>query len=384
MQGMRDVEHPGPGSPVAGAVLSLDEQYAEILALLDGRAALRRMIRSVPELTGLPLGWVGEPTGDGKIVLGQCVNTVTDVLDGIVVPEGAGLGGKVLAAQRPFWVSDYCADQNITSHFKPEVASENIKAMIAVPIAHDGNLLGVLYAASRDDTALGDRAASALEQVATRAAAAQIVAERARHAADMAVHEERRRLAVELHDTVGAMLYTVGAGIRTLSADAELDEDVRARLRTIEQHAAEASAALRGSLRVLNTPPEQVALGVTLRKHCEVFQQRTGISARLITLTELPALSDARTSAISRTVREALLNVEKHASAQSVIVTAFEQRDGLAIAVSDDGQGLPAGHRAGGGLGLTSLADQLARVGGSLRLDCNEDGGMTLQAWVPA
>ena len=83
----------------------------------------------------------------------------------------------------------------------------------------------MLYGANRGADAFGDRTAQALEQVAARAAAAEVVAERARHAAEVAVHEERRRLALELHDTVGAMLFTLGAGIRRLGD--ELDSDAQ-------------------------------------------------------------------------------------------------------------------------------------------------------------
>src|SRR4029453_18351391 len=103
----------------------------------------------------------------------------------------------------------------------------------------------------------GDRTAQALERIAVRAAAAQVVAERARHAAEGAVHEERRRLALELHDTVGGMLFTLRAGVPRPSDEPQLDPETRSRVSVIENQAIEAAAALRGSLRVLSAPPEQ-------------------------------------------------------------------------------------------------------------------------------
>ncbi|WP_239382217.1 sensor histidine kinase, partial [Frankia sp. CIT1] len=175
-------------------------------------------------------------------------------------------------------------------------------------------------------------------------ATAQIVAERTQHAADVAAHEERRRLALELHDSVGAMLFTLGAGIRSLSTIPGLDQDVRTRLSTIEQQAAETTAALRDSLRVLSAPPEQVALGVALREHCRAFSDRTTITAQVITLTELPTLPRSHIQALADAVREALLNVEKHARAHSVVISIFTLRGGVAVTVSDDGVGLGDGH----------------------------------------
>jgi signal transduction histidine kinase len=256
--------------------------------------------------------------------------------------------------------------------------------MIAVPITFDGQLLGVLYGANRHEVEYGDRITLALEHIAARTAAAQVVAERARHAAEVAVHEERRRMALELHDTVGAMLFTLGAGIRRLGAEAQLDDQTRARVSAIEQQAAEAAVALRGSLRVLSAAPEQVALGVVLREHCTAFQARTGTTARMITLTELPALPPWRVKALADAAREALLNAEKHAQAQSVVVTAFAQLDGVAVTISDDGIGFDASCPLPVGLGLTSMSDRLARVGGTATITRNDDGGLTVQAWVPA
>jgi signal transduction histidine kinase len=214
--------------------------------------------------------------------------------------------------------------------------------------------------------------------------AAHLVAERTRHAAEVAVHEERRRLALELHDTVGAMLFTLGAGIRRLGEEPALDETVRARIAAIEQQAMEAAAVLRGSLHVLSAPPEQVSLGVALREHCRAFEERTGTAARTITLTELPALPRARIIALADAVREALLNVEKHAAAGSVVVSVFAVRGGVAVTVSDDGVGLGDDDTRHPGLGLSATAERLARVGGALTVAPGDDGGVTVQAWVPA
>jgi signal transduction histidine kinase len=135
---------------------------------------------------------------------------------------------------------------------------------------------------------------------------------------------------------------------------------------------------------VLSAAPEQVALGVALREHCSAFQERTGITARMITLTELPAVPPSRVRTLADAAREALLNAEKHARAQSVVVTAFAQRDGVAVTISDDGVGFDPSCDLRVGLGLTSMSDRLARVGGSVTIARNDDGGITVHVWVPA
>ena len=241
----------------------------------------------------------------------------------------------------------------------------------------------MLYAADRAETHYGDLAVTALETAAARAANAAVVAERARHSAEVAVLEERRRLAMQLHDTVGAMLFTIGAGVRSLGDDLARQPDLRARLETIERQAAEAAAVFRESLDALHAPPEAVALAVALRADSRGFEERTGIPVRLLVLDDLPPLHASRSSALASAVREALLNVEKHARAGSVLVSVFASRDGVAVAVHDDGVGPPPEGQDRGGLGLAAATERLERVGGHLTMGRNDDGGVTVQAWVP-
>jgi signal transduction histidine kinase len=134
---------------------------------------------------------------------------------------------------------------------------------------------------------------------------------------------------------------------------------------------------------VLHAPPEEVALGVGLRGHCRAFTDRTGICARTLTLTDLPTLSPYRVRVLTDFVREALLNVEKHARARSIVVSVFGARGGVAVSVADDGIGLREDYAAMAGIGLTAVTERLDQVGGTVTIGRNEDGGVTVQAWLP-
>jgi LuxR family transcriptional regulator, regulator of acetate metabolism len=367
----------------ADALLELDEGYAQVLSLLDRRTAFRAILDRLPGEIGVDVAWIGEVDPSGDIVLGHAVRTRTDAVDGLVVPPGVGLGGLVMQTGRPAWVADYPSASDLSRQFGSQAEREGVRGMIAVPLVHGGRRLGVLYAADRAETHYGDLAVSALEIAATRAANAAVVAERARHSAEVAVLEERRRLAMQLHDTVGAMLFTIGAGVRSLGDDLARHPDLRARLETIERQAAEAAAVFRESLDALHAPPEAVALAVALRADSRGFEERTGIPTRLLVLDDLPPLHASRSDALASAVREALLNVEKHAGAGSVLVSVFASRAGVAVAVHDDGIGPPPEVQEGGGLGLAAATERLERVGGHLTMGRNDDGGVTVQAWVP-
>lgn len=370
--------------PLPDELFELTEGYREILALLDGPAAMRRIVATVPTVCGADTAWVGEPEGPDEIVLRHPLNVRTDRVDGLVVPVGCGLGGQVLVERTPKWVRDYQHAQSITHHFKSVVEAEGMSSMIAVPMVYENRLLGVLYGSNRYAASYDDRATQLFEQAAARAAAAVVVAERARHAAEIAVHEERRRVALDLHDTVGAMLFTIGAGIRRLTEELPPGDALQGRLSELEQQTAEAAAALRTSLHALNAPPDRIAGCVALRGDCRAFQERTGIIARLITVTDVPPLPPAHVRALVAAAREALLNVEKHARAQSVVVSVFAGAGGVTVRIADDGVGLPTVGNASEGLGMQAMSERLARVGGRLSVGRNEDGGVTVQAWVPA
>ncbi len=361
-----------------------EDEFASLLAVLDPDEVLRRVVARIPDIVGLEKGFVGLRMTDGSMTISHLHGLRTNALDGLRIDPGRGVGGKVLASDRPSWVKDYGASGEITHHYDSwVVAKEGIRGLVAVPLYTGTRLQGVLYAATSTLTDLGDRAADSLKNVAGQAAVALAIAERAKYAAEVAAHEERRRISLSLHDTVGATLFALTASVQSLGEELHQDPVLRARIDGIAQRAHDASVALRQSLRALSAPPRGFGLADALRSDCRAFQQRAGIPARLILMDDLPEVEDCLVEALVAIVREGLRNVEKHAQARSVVVSTFPSRDGLAIAISDDGIGLGQATSDGLGIGLSSAAEQLSRIKGTLTIAENDDGGTTMRAWVP-
>ena len=78
-------------------------------------------------------------------------------------------------------------------------------------------------------------------------------------------------------------------------------------------------------------------------------------------------------------VAEALTNVAKHSHADRAAVSAEVENGGLHIEVRDDGIG---GANAAG-TGLVGLADRVAALAGTLRLESPADGGTLVTADIP-
>ncbi|MFB9740531.1 GAF domain-containing sensor histidine kinase [Pseudonocardia sulfidoxydans] len=358
-------------------------EHAELVELLDRRAALRAALDLLA--ADGDVAWIAEAPGDaGDLVLGQVRGDRTGLLRGLTVPTGLGLTGKVHDSGAPAWVDDYFGATDITHTFDRHIEAEAVRRLLAVPVHRHGRVLGVLAVGAREDGAFGDRAVTHAREVADEAALAVAVAERARLAREVAVHEERRRLAAELHDSVGALLFAIGSGVAGLASSAgSADPELADRLERLRDQAAEASSALRDSLRTLRASPAALALSVALRGDCTAFTERTGVPAELVVLDDDPAeLSPARTQVLVAAVREALLNVEKHADATAVVVTAGRRRaGGIVVAVTDDGTGLAPGHTPG--LGLSHTADAVGRLGGAVHVATDPDGGTTWRIELP-
>jgi signal transduction histidine kinase len=376
-----DVFAPGSGTAkVAGQPLAaLAQQYADLVAALDRGEVLRRAIAAVADSGDA--AWSASPTTVGTLTLDHVIGGRTGVLRGLEVPPGTGVTGKVHRTGRLDWVDDYFHSSKITHTFDRHIRAEEIQRVLAVPLLQDGAPIGALTVGRRTAGAFGDRDLEYVSVLAAQTALAISVAERARLAREIAVHEERGRMAAALHDNVGALLFAIGSAVEDLADTVHDNRDLSERLERLRRQAADASSALRESLRTLCASPAALALGVALRADCTAFSDRTGLPAELLLLDEVPELPPSRSTALLAAVREALLNVEKHAQASAVVVTVGRFRSSITVAVHDDGTGLGPPHRLG--LGLTSTTDALARLGGSLTVESDADGGTTWRARLP-
>jgi signal transduction histidine kinase len=83
-----------------------------------------------------------------------------------------------------------------------------------------------------------------------------------------------------------------------------------------------------------------------------------------------------------RIVQEALTNVVTHAQAQHCTVR-LEMKGGLMIEVVDDGVGLGNGRQQNNGLGLLSMRERAAELGGTCLIEPGAGGGTRVLASLP-
>ena len=269
---------------------------------------------------------------------------------------------------------------------------ERPSAVQSLPISYRGEEVGRLLLprdgvgaslVTRDERLLAD----VVRQAAAAAHASSLAAElqQSREQLVTAREEERRRLRRDLHDGLGPSLGAVVLRIdtaRNLTAAGNADEADR----VLRQARTDVAAALADVRRLVNDlrPPALDDLGLA----GAVRQQGERLLPPHTTVTvtadrDVEALPAAVEVAAYRIASEALANVARHARASTCRVDL--QRDGdraLVLTVTDDGVGIAAA--APRGVGLLSLRERAAELGGSCSVQCPADGGTVVRAVLPA
>jgi two-component system, NarL family, sensor kinase len=194
--------------------------------------------------------------------------------------------------------------------------------------------------------------------------------------------EERRRLRRDIHDGLGPVLASGGMRLEMaralLRTDPEAAQDVLAELGNTQR---QALVDLRRLVEGLRPPVlDQLGLVGAVRERADRFTGERNLVVTVDAATDLEPLPAAVEVAAYHIVSEALTNVVRHASARACTVRMW--RDGaLRLDIRDDGSGLPDGYRAG--MGLHSIRERAAELGGEASAVREATGGTTIRARLP-
>ncbi|MDP9861627.1 MULTISPECIES: sensor histidine kinase [Streptosporangium] len=190
--------------------------------------------------------------------------------------------------------------------------------------------------------------------------------------------EERRRLRRDLHDGLGHALTDMAMSInmakislRTAPASADrLLSELRSGMDAVGQEIRELVYGLR--------PPtlDELGLAGAVRALAVEGEPRVAVETEG-DLSDLPAAAEV---AAYRIAQEGLTNIRKHAGARSAVVS-LRRGESLVVRVQDDGHGLPAGPRSG--VGLLSMRERAAELGGTCVIGAAPGGGTVVEAVLP-
>lgn len=251
----------------------------------------------------------------------------------------------------------------------------------SVPLAYQGEPMGVLSVegelSAPDQRLLLDLTRHA--GVAVHAVRLTLDLQHSRERILTAREEERLRLRRDLHDGLGPELASIVMRLDTarhLATDADLTE-------LLSELTAQTRAAVQDIRRLVQglRPPalDEVGLLDALRQQASRLSEGSVvINVRGCQLArELPAAVEV---AAYRIAVEAMTNVVRHARADHCTVE-IALNGHLEVSVHDNGCGLPPTPPAG--IGLTSMHERAAELGGSCTVSARPEGGTRVHATLP-
>jgi signal transduction histidine kinase len=200
---------------------------------------------------------------------------------------------------------------------------------------------------------------------------------------ELAVAQERNRLAREVHDSLGHRM-TVSAvqlegAQRLIAKDPEKAAEM---VGTVREQVKQALAELRQTVATLREPVETgMAIQHSLQRLVNSFEDATGLTVNM-TIEEIPSLPDTQRSVLFRIAQEALTNVQRHASAESVWLTLFRQENTIRLLVSDNGVGFPDNAEEIS-FGLRGIRERAVQLGGSCSFENRVGGGAQVSVSLP-
>ncbi len=248
-------------------------------------------------------------------------------------------------------------------------AEDELHATIEIAL-QQRELLAVRQQQTRTNLSTIERTQEELDKLTGRLVAAQ--------------EEERHRIARDIHDDFTQRLVVAVMNLQSLeeslsSETAKLQcQKILANLDALSEDLRKLSHNLHPSTL------EHLGLVPALRALAEDFEQRESIPICVSTRNVPSNLPEDAKIAIYRIVQEALRNVVKHASAQSIDVALVGGQRELHVSVRDVGRGFDAGGaQTQPGLGLVSMTQRAHLIGGALDIKSELGVGTQVMLRLP-
>jgi len=210
--------------------------------------------------------------------------------------------------------------------------------------------------------------------------------ERLQRALLASTDHEQRHLAQELHDGLGQDL--VGLSMLMHGAMAEVTAGIVPSLSEMERMTLVVRHALKACHDIAyGLSPVTGASGGLMDALKNLQSRLGGPPGPTLDLQLDPecinGLGSESCDHLYRIAQEAAANAIKHANAARVTISLYADEQGLRLEVADDGRGVQSGRTGRVGLGLHTMHDRAASIGGTVHLEANATGGTSMVCQVP-
>ncbi|MGH2671915.1 MAG: histidine kinase, partial [Actinomycetota bacterium] len=255
----------------------------------------------------------------------------------------------------------------------------------AVPVAHQGEVLGALSVEMPANDPMNPTKANIVRDLAAQAGLVLrnvALIEDLRAASQrlvVAQDEERRRIERNIHDGAQQDLVALAVKHRLAASLIGKDEDkLRSMLEQLQSETTHALENLRDLAPGIN-PPQLADRGLVAALDAQA--RKSSVPMRL-EASEVGRYRQETEAAVYFSCLEALQNIAKYAEATTATVRLAQANGTLTFEVEDDGRGFEPG-AAERGSGLQGIADRLAALGGTMELRSAPGHGTTVAGRLP-
>ncbi|MEA3056454.1 MAG: hypothetical protein QOD30_1886 [Actinomycetota bacterium] len=353
---------------------------------LDLAAMLERIIRAAVDLVDARYGALGVLDVSGTR-LSQFITVGIDEEGRRAIgdlPEGHGILGLLILDAEPLRLPDL---REHPDSFGFPANHPPMRSFLGVPIRVRGVVFGNLYLT--DKTSAEVFTDVDVELVVGLAAAAGVAIENARlhhRVQELGLAEDRERIARDLHDTVIQRLFATGLALQgtvnLIRGEPERAiERITGAVDDLDITVREIRSAIFGlqSPSLLTRDSQRDEIMAVVREVSESlgFEPRVVFDGPIDT-----GLSSSVAADLTSTIREALTNVARHASANTVHIELAVGEE-VVLRVIDDGVGPPAAD-APRGNGLGNMELRATARGGSMSILPGASAGTVVEWRVPA
>ncbi|MEY4673778.1 MAG: hypothetical protein RL148_1562 [Planctomycetota bacterium] len=204
------------------------------------------------------------------------------------------------------------------------------------------------------------------------------------HGVIRAQDEERSRVARELHDALGQRVALLAVNLDMMSQRTAgvpgIQRDLAGMADQVQSIAREVHDL---SHRLHAAKLEQIGLVPALRSLCTEFQRMQGLDVQFSHAGPVVEMREGTSHGLDRIAQEALQNVLRHSKAGSVGVHVAFRGDELELVVRDDGIGFDREREGEEGLGITSMSERAALLGGTLAIASEPGKGTVVTVRIP-
>jgi signal transduction histidine kinase len=364
---------------------AVSDAVLAVAAELSVEEVLQRLVHSARELAGARYAALGLPDGAGGFRRFLTSGMSDDLVAALgPLPRQHGVLGAMLETAAPYRTRDLRDHPRFRGWWP--AGHPDMRSFLGVPIVSPQGVIGAFYLTEKIEAPdFTEEDEGLIGLLAAHAAIAIANARLYEETRELSIVAERNRLALDLHDAVTQKLFAL-----VLSADAArtlLGRDpaaAREQVEKLQTQAQEALDELHTLVFELRPPDlEKDGLGVALRKHVEVLRRLDEREIGLEVTRDVPP-DAARDREVLRIAQEALQNALRHANGDRIDVR-LEADDGrLLLEIADDGVGFDPEEAAlrSRRLGLTSMEERAARVGGILEIRSAPGAGTTVRLEV--